>query len=523
MVADEAPRAGRREWIGLAVLALPTLFLSLDFSVLYLALPSLSADLGASSTQQLWIMDIYGFMIAGFLVTMGTLGDRIGRRKLLLIGSGAFGIASLLAAFSTSPEMLIATRALMGIAGATLMPSTLSLISTMFRSPKQMGLAISAWMSCFMGGVAIGPVIGGLMLENYWWGSVFLLGVPVMALLLVAGPMLLPEYRDPEAGKLDLVSALLSLASILLVIYGLKELAKQGWSVVPLVAAAAGFALGVVFVRRQQGLSTPLLDVRLFGNRTFSAALLLWLLSGAIQGGTSFLVALQLQGVEGLSPLHAGLWLAPPTVLMIVSIMLAPVLARRIRPAYVMAAGLLLAGVGYLVISQSEGPDALTWMLVGWTVGLIGLGLPSGLSTALILGAAPPEKAGSASAMSETTSELGIALGVAALGSLSTVVYRSQMAETVPAGVPDHAADAARDSINGALLTAPQVPAPAGPELLQAARDAFTSGLTTVTLVSAGLFVVLAIIAATALRHVNAGGEAPPEQDEEESSVQATH
>jgi len=215
-VNDTTPaKAGRREWTALAVLALPTLLVSIDVYVLLLALPRLTADLGASSTEQLWITDIYGFLLAGFLITMGTLGDRIGRKKLLLIGATAFGIASVLAAFSTSPAMLIAARAVLGVAGAILAPSTISLIRTLFRDPKQMGLAIGLWGTCFSAGAVIGPLVGGVMLSQFWWGSVFLLGVPAMVLLLALGPFLLPEYRDPDAGKLDLTSVALSLAAIL--------------------------------------------------------------------------------------------------------------------------------------------------------------------------------------------------------------------------------------------------------------------------------------------------------------------
>jgi DHA2 family multidrug resistance protein-like MFS transporter len=283
------PRAGRREWIGLAVLALPILLLSLDLSVLYLALPHLSADLGASSTQQLWIVDIYGFMIAGLLVTMGTLGDRIGRRKLLLIGASAFGGPSVAAAFSTSAEMLIATRALLGIAGATLMPSTLALISNMFTDPGQRATAIGVWASCFAAGAAIGPIIGGVLLVFLWWGSVFLLGVPVMLLLLVTAPLLLPEYRDTHAGRLDLTSVALSLAAILPVIYGLKELAKDGIETLPIVAMVAGAAFGIVFVLRQRRLTSPLLDLRLFGSRSFSAALGIMLSARSPWVGSSYL------------------------------------------------------------------------------------------------------------------------------------------------------------------------------------------------------------------------------------------
>ena len=272
-LAEPAERAGRRQWIGLGVLALPTLLLALDMSVLYLALPHLAADLAPSSTQLLWIMDIYGFMIAGFLVTMGTLGDRIGRRRLLLIGAAAFGAASVFAAYSSSAEMLIAARTLLGVAGATLMPSTLALISNMFKDPKQRAVAIAVWMSCFMGGTAIGPVVGGVMLQVFWWGSVFLIGVPVMVVLLVASPLLLPEYRDRSAGRLDLASVALSLATILPIIYGLKELAKDGLAVGPLAAIAAGAVVGVVFLRRQRRLDDPMLDLTLFQNRSFSAGL----------------------------------------------------------------------------------------------------------------------------------------------------------------------------------------------------------------------------------------------------------
>src|SRR5688572_21489729 len=234
-----APRATRREWIGLAVLALPTLLIALDVSVLYLALPQLTADLGAGSTQQLWILDIYSFMIAGFLVTMGTLGDRIGRRRLLLIGAAFFGVASVVAAFSTSAEMLIATRALLGIAGATVAPSTLSLIRNMFLDPRQRTFAISVWITSYSVGAAIGPLIGGVLLEFFWWGSVFLISVPVMVLLLIVGPLLLPEYRDPNAGKADPISAALSLFAVLSVIYGLKLIAQDGVATLPLLCIAA--------------------------------------------------------------------------------------------------------------------------------------------------------------------------------------------------------------------------------------------------------------------------------------------
>src|ERR1700754_1065933 len=275
-----AQRAGRREYAGLAVLTLPTILIALDMSVLYLALPHLGADLGASSLQQLWITDVYGFMVAGLLITMGTLGDRIGRRRLLLIGAAAFSVASVVAAYSTSAEMLIVTRALLGVAGATLMPSTLTLISTMFRDPRQHGMAIAVWMACFMGGLALGPIVGGVLLEHFWWGSVFLLGVPVMLLLLATGPAVLPEYRHPAAGRVDPASVVLCLATVLPLVYGLKEISRDGVRVLPAVAVVVGVLAGHRFVRRQRPLTEPMLDLRLFANRTFTARLTISTVAG---------------------------------------------------------------------------------------------------------------------------------------------------------------------------------------------------------------------------------------------------
>lgn len=392
-----SPTAGalatRREWVGLAVLALPTLLLALDISVLYLALPQLSADLDVSPTQQLWIVDIYGFFIAGFLITMGTLGDRIGRRRLLMIGATAFAAASVLAAYSSSAEMLIVTRAVLGIAGATLMPSTLALISNMFHDAHQRTVAISVWMTCFMGGMIVGPLVGGILLENFWWGSVFLLGVPVMVLLLVTAPLLLPEYRDEDAGRLDLVSVVLALAAILPVIYGLKELARDGWQLVPLVAIALGLTLGVVFVRRQLVLPSPLLDMQLFKHRTFSAALSIGLGGGIVMAGLFLLVTLYLQLVEGLSPLRAGLTLVPLNLAMAVATMLTPQLARWIRPAYIIGGGLVVAIVGLLVVTQQVADGSLTPIVVGFLLACVGIAAPSALGTGLVVGSAPPEKA----------------------------------------------------------------------------------------------------------------------------------
>ncbi|MEV4492628.1 MFS transporter [Micromonospora coxensis] len=502
MTAQTMPRAGagRREWIGLAVLALPTLLLALDLSVLYLALPRLSTELGADSTQQLWITDSYGFLIAGFLVTMGTLGDRVGRRRLLLIGATAFAVVSVAAAYAPNPETLILARALLGIAGATLMPSTLALISNMFRVPAQRAMAIGVWMSCFMGGMAVGPVIGGVLLAHFWWGSAFLLGVPVMVLLLVVAPVLLPEYRAPQPGRLDPVSVALSLGAILPVIYGLKELARHGGRPLPALAIVGGVLVGALFVRRQRRLADPLLDVRLFATRSFTVALLIFLLNGMVMGGIFLLVNQWLQLVEGLSPLRAGLLLVPQAVVMIGATMLAPLLARRFRPGHVMAVGQLVTAAGFLLLNGADDPGAQLVVLAALVLASAGMALPSALITDLIVGSVPPERAGSAASTSETFGEFGIALGVATLGSLSAAVYRAELDRTLPAGLTAEATARARDGLARAVEVAGELPG--GAALLDAARAAYTDGLILTATAAAVLVGALGAIAVVAFRSV---------------------
>ncbi|GAA0423986.1 hypothetical protein Acor_44750 [Acrocarpospora corrugata] len=374
-------------WVGLAVLALPALLLSLDVSVLYVALPQLSADLHADATQQLWILDIYSFMLAGFLVTMGALGDRIGRRRLLLIGAAAFGVASVVAAYATGAALLIAARALLGVAGATLMPSTMALIRNMFPDPKRMGAAIGVWFSCFMGGMTLGPLVGGLLLEHFWWGSAFLLGVPFMVLLLVTGPILLPEYKPAKPEHpIDLASVGLSLAAILPVIYGLKSLARDGWNLLPLVAVVVGVGFGLVFVRRQRVLPDPLLDLRLFANRVFSTALGIMLLGGVVMAGLSLLSSLYLQNVAGLSPLETGVRLIPQNVAMVIGSMIAPAVARTGLTAAVAVADEV---PGLLDAARAAFTTGLN--VVGAVGAVIFLGLAVAAAITLRTGRAQPE------------------------------------------------------------------------------------------------------------------------------------
>jgi len=507
MTATQNPRAGRREWIGLSVLALACLLYVMDLTVLHLAVPSISEDLKPSSAQLLWIIDIYGFMVAGFLVTMGTLGDRIGRRKLLLIGAAAFGLLSLLAAFSTTPEMLILSRALLGIAGATLAPSTLSLIFSMFQDPRQRAVAIGVWISAFSAGSAIGPVLGGILLENFWWGSVFLLALPVMALLLILGPIVLPEYRDENAGRLDLVSAVMSLVAVLSVIFGLKQIAQDGIGWLPLATVIVGLVVGGLFVRRQLTLVDPMIDLRLFRIPAFTASLAINFLAIFVAIGYFLFVAQYLQLVVGLSPLEAGFWSVPSALGFIVGSNVAPRIVRRVRAAYVMGAGLALAAIGLGVLTQVGASDGLAVVIAGSIIISLGLAPVLSLTTELIVGSAPPERAGAASGISETGAELGGALGISVLGSIGVALYRGHLVDGLPAGVPADAAVAARDTLGGAVAVAGQLPGQLGAAVLDVARTGFVEGMQVAATISAVLAIGVAILAVVLLRNVGSGAE----------------
>lgn len=299
MTGSDAIQATRREWVSLAVLALPCVLYSMDLTVLNLAIPSLTTDLKPTAAQLLWIVDIYGFLAAGALLIMGALGDRIGRRRLLLIGSAAFAVVSFLAAFSKSAEMLIVARGLLGIAGATMAPSTLSLINTMFRHEREKTFAVSVWVSSFSFGGAIGPVVGGMLIAHFWWGAVFLAPIPIMALLLILGPGLLPEHHHDKAGRIDIVSAVLTLATVLPIIFAIKHIAEGGDVKISGLAAAVGLICGGVFVRRQLKLEDPLLDLRLFKLPALSVALTINALDFLVGFGILVVVAQYLQLVLG--------------------------------------------------------------------------------------------------------------------------------------------------------------------------------------------------------------------------------
>jgi DHA2 family multidrug resistance protein-like MFS transporter len=515
-----APRAGRAQWLGLAVLALPALLTAVDGTALYFALPFLSADLRPSSDQLLWIMDSYGFLLAGLLITMGVVGDRIGRRRLLLAGAAAFGAASVVAAYAQSAEMLIAARALLGVGGATLAPSSLALIRNMFPDQRQRRTAIGIWGGAFSGGAVFGPVVGGVLLEHFWWGSVFLINVPVMVLLLVVAPRLLPEYRDPNPGRFDVLSAALSLGAILPVVYGIKTAAVDGWGTTPAAAIAAGLAVGVLFVRRQLRRPDPMIDLALFRSPAFVGAIVTVTVMMFTVIGVALFTSQYLQLVLGYGPLEGALWSMPPFLAMPIGITLATLGVRRVRVAGVVGIGLLFAALGVLGIS-SVGTDGLVTLLLSASVMTVGIGMVTTVATELVVGVAPAERAGAASAMSETANELGGSLGIAVLGTVGAAVYRGSMADTMPAGLPAAVRDAARQTLGAAEAVAGTLPGAAGRALVRTAQDAFVSGLHVTALSAAGILAVTAAVVTLLLRDVPADAVAH-EEDESRASVGQT-
>ncbi|MFD8788807.1 MFS transporter [Kitasatospora sp. NPDC059599] len=515
-------RAGRREWIGLAVLLLPTLVLSMDMGVLFFAVPFISTTLAPSGTQQLWIMDMYSFLLAGLLITMGALGDRIGRRRLLMIGATGFIGASLLAAWSHDANQLIAARALLGAAGATVMPSTLALIRTMFHDPKQRQIALGAWGGILTAGATLGPVAGGLLLDHYWWGSAFLLAVPVMALVLLTAPALLPEYRAtarPSAGRtpdgrFDLLGAALSLAAILPLVYGVKTIAVEGWSTLPAIAVPAGLLFAAAFVWRQRTAANPLLDLSLFRIRTFSGAISVNTVAMFAMMGFALFTSQYLQLVKDMSPLTASLWSLVPSVGVGAAVGISSALAGKVRPAVLMGGGFLIGAAGFAMMTQVGPHSPLALILTAAGVLAAGTVGTMTMTAEMVVSAAPVEQAGAASATSETAVELGSSLGIALLGAAGAAVYHHRLDGALPAGLDGEAARTAQDTLGGAVTVAAQLPGRLGADLLETTRTAFTDGLHVAAGVGGVLALGAALLAYRLLRHLPAAAPAPTPESE---------
>lgn len=504
------PRAGSREWAALGLLALPSLLLFMMLTILFLASPYLAADLKPSSTQTLWILDIYGFLMASLLVLMGTVADRFGHRNLLVTGAALFGVFSVAAAMTDSPEMMIVWRAALGVAAAMQMPATLGLIFSIFHDPKQRGVAIGTWAAAISAGVALGPLLAGVLLEAFSWRATFLVAVPVMAVVVIAGPLLLPRHKGSQGSKLDLFSAVLLLVTLLPLIYGIKSFATGDSPMLSTAAIVIGLVFGVWFVLRQLRSSQPLLDVRLFTNRTVGGALSVFILAATGLGGVYLMFTQFLQQVKGLSPLNTGFAILPAALVLIAVATLSPVIARRVRPGYVIATGLAVQAIGYLLFTQVESATGLPLLIVSFVVVYPAVSPSMALTTDLVVGSVPPEKAGAAGGLASTVNDLGISLGVAIIGTIGTAAYSSGLAGKLPEGLPPEVKEAAEENLSGAIAAAQNLPDNLADPLLRVTKDAFASGLSLGSAIAAVIAAAGAIIAAIALRHVPPTGSAAP-------------
>ena len=502
-----ASRADAKTWWGLATLMLVVLLVSIDNTVLSFALPEISQALKPTGTQLLWIVDVYPLILAGLLITMGTVGDRHGRRKLLLIGSIGFGAVSVYAAFSTSAEHLIAARALLGLFGATLMPSTLALLRNMFQNTTERRLAVAIWAAGWSAGSALGPIVGGWLLEHFWWGSIFLINVPVVLLFMVLAPLLLPESKDPAPAKMDLASALTSIVAMLLIVMGIKSVAAGQPPLQAMLFFMAGAAIGWWFVKRQLNIANPMLDVRLFSEPIFSVSIIANLLSLMSLAGMLYYVSQYLQLVLGFAPFQASLYLIPGLVATILAGLLAVKLANQFSLKTLIPLGLLLSAGGFLVAAQLQASSSVWLLVVAFVFVGMGVGLAETLTNDAILSSVPPHKAGAASGISETAYEVGALMGTALLGSVLTAVYRFTI--DIPSGLSANHAAQAKETLGAAIEISSHVPAGIGAQLAQNAKEAFSLGADITSLVGAIAVTIAAILVFAVLRRTGTVKLAP--------------
>ncbi|MBK3603083.1 MFS transporter [Streptomyces sp. MBT54] len=490
--ADDANR-----WVVLVVLCLSLLVVALDATVLHVAVPSLTEDLRPSGTALLWIVDAYPLVCASLLILFGTLGDRIGRRRVLLIGYALFGLASLLAATADTSGVLIAARALLGVGGAMIMPATLSILRQVFPDRRERALAIGVWTAVAAVGAATGPVVGGFLVEHFWWGSVFLINIPLMAVILPLGRWLLPESRGGDDGPWDVLGALMAAAGVLGVVLGVKRLGGGAGLLDPVALGplAFGLALLILFVRRQKRRRHPLIDVAMFARPAFSTAVGCIVLAMLALVGLQLIAVQYLQLVLGLTPLETGLRLLPLTFAAMAAGATGSYTLRRFGPRRMVGWGFVLTASSVLVLTamgQHDRPALLTVAFV-----LLGFGLQTTLFGAYesMLSDAPPERAGGAAAIGETSYQLGAGLGIALLGSVMNAAYAPGLASLGDQGVPARAGAEASHSLGEAYQVAAQLGGPMGDLLRSTARHAFIDGLHITLFVSAGLLLLGALAA----------------------------
>ena len=499
--SGDPSRATAKSWVGLAVLVLPLLLITIDGTVLILGLPAISAELRPTGIEQLWMIDIYSLVLAGLLVAMSTAGDRFGRRRSLLIGAVLFAIASVAGALATAPWMLIGARALLGVGGAIMMPSTLSLVRNMFLDRQQRRYAMAVWAAMASVGAAVGPIVGGWVIETFSWQAAFLMNIPVMLLLLVLGPLLLPESRNPDLHRIDILSVVLSFVGMIGVIYAIKALTGGTDIALGLAALIVGLLAVTLFVRRQLKLPTPLLEVKLFKVRYFRGAVIADLLSIFAMVGALVALIQYLQLVLGLNPLQASIWLIPQAILAATAAFIAAALVKRVLPAHVIATGLLIAAIGFgltIFLTPTSSPA-----LIATSLALVSLGAGMGLtlSNDIIMSSIKPERAGQAAATSETAYEIGTTLGTALLGGVlvawyTRVVTTGTEALDLTAGI----AERASSTMAEALLVAAEVGGSTGDSILEVAKDAFTEAIIVTGGAGAAIMVLTAIWALMTLR-----------------------
>ncbi|MFG2673940.1 MFS transporter [Streptomyces sp. NPDC048445] len=488
---------GANRWVVLVVLCLSLLLVALDATVLHVAVPAVTEDLRPSAVGLLWIVDAYPLVCASLLILFGTLGDRVGRRRVLLLGYALFGVASAVAAMADSAGVLIAARALLGVGGAMIMPATLSILRQVFPDRRERAVAIGVWSAVAAVGAATGPVIGGFLVEHFWWGSVFLINIPLMALLLPVGRLLLPESRGSDDGPWDVLGALMAAAGVLGVVLGVKR-AGTGEGVLgpaTLAPLLIGAALLVAFVRRQKRRTHPLIDMGMFARPAFSTAVGCIVLAMLALVGLELIAVQYLQLVLGLSPLETGLRLLPLTFAAMAAGATGSYTLRRVGPRRMVGLGFVLTAVAVLmltVMGQHDRPGLLTVSFV-----VLGFGLQSTLFGAYesMLSEAPADRAGGAAAIGETSYQLGAGMGIALLGSVMNAAYTPGLARLPEAGVPASAGAAASHSLGEAYQVAARLGGPLGGVLRSTARHAFIHGLHVTLLVSAALLLLGALAA----------------------------
>ncbi|WP_326690044.1 MULTISPECIES: MFS transporter [unclassified Streptomyces] len=417
---------GLRAWLGLLVISGPVLLVAMDGSVLFLAMPKVTEALSPTADQSLWILDSYGFAVGSLLIAFGNIGDRYGRLKLLVSGAAAFGVGSAGAAFAPSPELLIAFRTLMGVAGATLLPSALAVLSELFTDPRHRARAIGIFAATFAAGFAIGPVVGGQLLSSFWWGSVFLINLPVVLLFLLLAPVLLREVRAAGTGRVDALSVLLSAGGILLTVYGIKHAAAEGLTVTSVATGIAGLVTLGWFARRQLRLEHPLIDFRLFRDRMFTIAIITGLLPLAAWSAVAYLGGIYLQSVLGLPVLDAALVALPGAAVLTVTCVVTPALVARVGTRAALITCHFCIATGLLLLLPTGVSGGAGWYLASTVIAGVGYGISFSVVADTAVAAVPAERAGSAAAIAETSNEIGNALGIALLGSLAALLFRLQ-------------------------------------------------------------------------------------------------